>query len=152
LVAKDTLKELLAEALDVRGRPDSQRLGAAVFELMAVVVPDLLAHGVSLIAEGNFTARWRGFEELPPCRVVQVHVAASPDVLRSRLRDRAARHPVHYDREAADEIAARAAAGEWDALPLPGELVRVDTTSATVSDTLEGIRHQVGGFRAPPTR
>jgi hypothetical protein len=38
------------------------------------------------------------------------------------------RHPVHYDREAAGEVAARAAAGEWAPLPLDGALVHVDTS------------------------
>jgi hypothetical protein len=37
---------------------------------------------------------------------------------------------VHYDREAAEEIAGRAATGEWDALPLNGALVEVDTSDA----------------------
>jgi hypothetical protein len=39
------------------------------------------------------------------------------------------RHAVHWDREAADEVAARAATGEWAALPLGGELIEVDTTA-----------------------
>ena len=41
---------------------------------------------------------------------------------------------MHYDREAANEIAARAAAGEWDPLPLAGVLVRVDTTGGFAAD------------------
>ena len=39
------------------------------------------------------------------------------------------RHPVHYDREAADEVAASVAAGEWNPIPLPGKLLRIDTTT-----------------------
>jgi hypothetical protein len=129
LVAKDTLKEILGGALDVSGREDSHRLGSAVFELMGDLVRELLETGVSLIVEGNFTERTTIFERLPPARIAQVHVTASTDVLRTRLLDRDThRHPVHYDREAAGEIAARAAAGEWPPLELEGGLLRIDTT------------------------
>jgi ribose 1,5-bisphosphokinase PhnN len=94
---------------------------------MAHVVRDLLGRGVSVVAEGNFTADSGIVRDLPPCRIVQVHVTADPAVLAERLRSRD-RHGVHYDTEAAGEIAERAAAGEWDALPLDGELVALDTT------------------------
>ena len=64
-----------------------------------------------------------------------MHVSASPATLRARLLDRGAgRHPVHYDREVANEIAARAAAGEWDPLPLAGVLLRIDTTNGFPAD------------------
>jgi hypothetical protein len=128
LIAKDTLKETLAEQLGVTDRERSHELGAAVFELMRVLVPELLDHGVSLVVEGNFTMRTRVFDSLPPCRIVQVYVSAPPPILRARLLHRDERHPVHYDREAADEIAQRAAAGEWEPLPIDGPLVRFDTT------------------------
>ena len=129
LVAKDTLKETLASQLGTQGRDASFELGAAVFHLMATVVPELLAHGVSLICEGNFVAESVVFRELPPARIVQVHVSARPEVLRERLVNRDPdRHPVHYDREAADEIVALAAAGKWEPVPLGGELIRIDGT------------------------
>ena len=142
LLAKDTIKETLGEHLGVTARSASQRLGGAVFELLGVVVTELLENGVSLIVEANFTRTTRFFVALPPCRIAQVHVSASPATLRTRLLDRGAdRHPVHYDREAANEIAARAAAGEWDPLPLAGVLLRIDTTSGFDTDAatlLEG--------------
>lgn len=116
-------------ALAITERAQSQLLGGGVFELMAHVVRDLLGRGVSVVCEGNFTERSSVVHELPPCRIAQVHVTAAPEVLRERLRSRD-RHGVHYDRDAADEIADRAAAGEWAALPLAGELVTVDTTHA----------------------
>ena len=128
LIAKDTLKEALGEALEVAGdRHASQRLGVATFHVQFGIVRELLVSGVSLIAEGNFQARW--FQELPPAEIVQVHVTAEPETLRHRLLARDVdRHPVHYDREAADEIATRTAAGEWAALPIGGRLVEIDTT------------------------
>ncbi len=143
LIAKDTLKETLGGELGVTDREDSHRLGAAVFELMRVLVPELLAHGVSLVVEGNFTMQTRIFDSLPPCRIVQVYVTADPAVLRTRLLERDDRHPVHYDQEAADEIAQRAEAGEWDPLPVDGAFVRLDTTHGTVPDTLASVRHKL---------
>jgi predicted kinase len=88
----------------------------------------LLEQGVSVIAEGNFTERSTLFTGLPPAEIVQVHVTADPETLRTRLRERDARHPVHYDREAADEVTARAVAGEWPTLPIGGRLIEIDTT------------------------
>lgn len=128
LIAKDALKEALADALEVAGdREASERLGVATFEIQFAIVRELLLTGVSLIAEGNFRDGW--FDDLPPADIVQAHVWAEPEVLGERLRTRDPhRHPVHYDREAADEIAARAAAGEWDPLQLDGRLVEIDTT------------------------
>jgi predicted kinase len=129
LIAKDALKEALAEALEVAGdRHASQWLGVATFRIQFGIVRELLEMGVSLIAEGNFRVGW--FEGLPPAELVQVHVSAEPETLRERMLARdSQRHPVHYDREAADEIAERAAAGEWDALPLGGTVIAIDTTN-----------------------
>lgn len=128
LIAKDALKEALGDALEFDGdRHESQRLGVATFHLQFAIVRELLATGVSVIAEGNFRAHW--FESLPDAEMVQVHVWAEPATLRVRLLARDThRHPVHYDRDAADEIAERAASGEWAALPIGGRLVSIDTT------------------------
>lgn len=106
-----------------------------MFELLAVIVHELLRNGVSLIVEANFSPRARLFTAVPPCRIAQVHVSASPATLRARLLDRGPnRHSVHYDGEVANEIADRAAAGEWDPLPLHGILLRIDTTEGFSAD------------------
>jgi len=126
LIAKDTLKERLGEALEVRGREESRRLGAATFAVQFEVLRELLAAGVSVISEGNYDASW--FEALPEARIVQVHLTAPPGVLRARMLARAdGRHAVHYDREAADEVHARALGGEWAPLPIGGALLTLDT-------------------------
>jgi len=129
LIAKDTVKELLGGALGIEDRARSQQLGGIVFELIGLVVKELLDQGVSVIAEGNFTERSTLFSGLPPAQIVQVHVTAEPATLRARLLERDVRHPVHYDREAADEVSARAAGGEWPALPIGGRLIQIDTTT-----------------------
>jgi hypothetical protein len=144
LEEKDVLKELVGAALGITDRVTSQRLGVGIFEVMAAIVHDLLRRGVSVIAEGNLTGASRLVAELPPCVTVQVHVSAAPDALRSRLGARD-RRGVHYDRDAADEIAGRAAAGEWDALPLEGGLIAVDTTAAfpSTDDVAGRIRRTI---------
>jgi predicted kinase len=126
LVAKDPIKETLASALDVRGRAASKRLGVATFDVLFHVLDELLRAGVPAVAEGNF-GRTEPFTRLPPARVLQVHVSAPAETLRARLSDRPGRHAVHYDAEAADEIAARVISGEWEPLPLQGELLRIVT-------------------------
>jgi predicted kinase len=128
LIAKDTVKELLGGALRIEDRARSQQLGGIVFELIALVAKELLEQSVSVIVEGNFTERSTLLSGLPPAEIVQVYVTAEPETLRTRLLERDARHPVHYDREAADEVSLRAAGGEWRPLPIGGRLVEIDTT------------------------
>jgi len=130
LLAKDTIKETLGEQLGITEADASRRLGAAVFELLGVIVRELLGHGASLIVEGNFAVGSSVFDDLPAARIVQVHVTAPPDVLSARRRARSAeRHPVHYDVEVEDELALRHARGDWDPLPLDGALVQIDTSA-----------------------
>ena len=146
LVAKDAIKETLAEALEVRGRAASQRLGAATFDVLFHVLGELLGAGVSTIAEGNF-GRAEPFARLPPAGVLQVHVTARPETLTERLSDRPGRHDVHYDAEAADEIGTRAAAGEWEPLPLDGDLLRIVTEPFP---NVREIAEQVAGATRRP--
>ena len=129
LLEKDTLKETIGGVLGIDDRPRSELLGAAVFEVLADLVHELARCGVSVIAEGNFAAGSRLIRELPPTRVVQVHVTAEPEVIEERLRGRdTRRHPVHYDGGAASEIADRVRNGDWGPLPLEGSLLSVDTS------------------------
>jgi predicted kinase len=151
LISKDGLKEVLGDALAVQGRLESEPLGAATFDVLAHVVHELLENGVSVIAEGNFTAASALLRDLPPARIVQVHVSAEPALLRARMLDRAAgRHPVHWDGEAADEVAERAAADEWQPLPLDGDLLEIDTTSWPDVDDV--TRNVVARLGAPGSR
>jgi predicted kinase len=146
LIAKDEIKERLHDGLGGEGRAWSQRLGSATFEVLFHVLDELLANGVSVVAEGNF-ARADPFRALPPARVVQVHVTARPDVLRSRFATRPGRHAVHYDAEVVDEIPARVAAGEWDPLDLEGDLVRVDTSGTSpIAATVDEIATVAAGY------
>jgi broad-specificity NMP kinase len=153
LVAKDALKETLAEQLGIQGRENSRALGVAVFHLMAMIVRELLVHELPLICEGNFTADSIVLRDLPPARVVQVHVWAPPETLRARLHDRDPhRHPVHYDSEAAEEIATQAARGKWAPLPVDGELIRVDGTRPLEIAALTNLVRSASQVRAGDPR
>jgi predicted kinase len=127
LVAKYPIKERIHDVVGGDGRAWSQRLGIATFEVIYHLLAEVLGAGCSVVAEGNFS-RPDPFRRLPEARVVQVHVTASPDVLRRRFATREPRHPVHYDAEVVDEVPARVLAGEWDPLPLGGEVLTVDTS------------------------
>ena len=91
---------------------------------------ELLAHGVSLICRGELRRGEQFFRDLPPRGSRRCTSRRRPTCC-ARASSTAGpnRHPVHYDGEAADEIVARAAAGEWEPLPLPGVLLRLDTTN-----------------------
>lgn len=137
LIAKDAVKELLGEELAVTEPADSKRLGSAVFALIGHLVRELLEQRVSLIAEGNFAVGYPLFDDLPPARIVQVHVSAPPDVLAARRRERSGeRHSVHWDDEAEEEIVQRLAHGEWEPLPLEGKLIRIDTAASPDLDAV----------------
>ena len=128
LIAKDELKEKLHDSLGGEGREWSQRLGVATFGLIFHVLAELLGNRCSVVAEGNFSQA-EPFRALPAARVLQLHVWAPPEVVRQRFAARHRRHPVHYDADVVDEVPARLSAGEWAALEIGGDLVRVDTTT-----------------------
>ena len=137
LLAKDALKEVLGGSLGISERQASRALGGAVFEALGMLTRELLTARVSLIVEGNFATTSTLFADLPPARIVQVHLTADLGVLQERLLTRDShRHPVHYDHEAVDEIAARFTAGEWAPLPVAGRLFEIDTTAWPALDRL----------------
>ncbi len=125
LLAKDTLKETLHDALGGEGREWSQQLGVATFEVIFRVLDTLLAAGSSVVAEGNFS-RPEPFRALPPARIVQVYVTAPPALIQNRFRSRDRAHPVHYDLQVIEEVPKRMAAGEWDPLDIDGSLIHID--------------------------
>ncbi len=103
LLAKDTIKESLAEALatDPVSITESRDLGDAAFE----VVFGLLAEGFPAIAE----ASWSPSDARPrllalPHLLVELHCSCPPAVARQRYVDRApTRHWVHRDADRFDD-------------------------------------------------
>jgi predicted kinase len=128
LIAKDAFKELLWERLGADDLEGSRRLGLASFDLVFLLVAELLSTGASVVAEGNFSSPGP-FRALPAARVLQLHVSADAEALLARYRSRADRHPAHPDVEYEPEIAARMWRDDWKPLDIGGELLEVDTTS-----------------------
>jgi predicted kinase len=134
LVAKDEIKEALADALGEE--PPS----GAVFAILYRFVDLQLRVGGSVVAEANFdpdlaTPILADLRRRHAFRLIQIFATGDADLLADRYRERARsgeRHPVHADDEQADEVEARIRAGEWRPLELEGELVEFDTTAGDV--------------------
>jgi hypothetical protein len=120
LLAKDTVKEALFEALGTGDRAWSQRLGGASMEVLFALAADAPAAVLE-----SFWRRPHAVDRLRALRpLLEVHCACPPEVSLARYRERA-RHPGHGG-VGEDEIAAWAA----DAGPLElGPVLEVDTTS-----------------------
>ena len=110
----------------LRDRPESRPFQEA-----------LTRPGVSVIAESNFDSKtdlapFRRLADEREMELVQVHVTRETEELLGAFAERAegaSRHPGHGDSAGdVDEVRERLERGDWDALDLPGELVRHDTT------------------------
>lgn len=137
LVAKDEIKESLADVIGDVDPAGSRQLGMAAYSVMRAVAARSLAAGASLVLEANFhrerSEPW--LRELlvgSDGRFVLCH--APPEVLRARFAARMAaggRHRVHLDAEILED--------EW---PDPAEFelglglpsLAVDTTSGYKPD------------------
>jgi hypothetical protein len=83
-----------------------------------------------VIVEANF---FRGHSEphffaLPEHRVVQIHCAAPLEMLVGRYTNRP-RHQGHHDTEKVKLLPERFERGAHEPLDLPGDVIRVDTSS-----------------------
>jgi predicted kinase len=101
LVAKDTIKEALMDALGAGDLARSKDLGRATFAVLYAMARSHLRTGVGLVLEANFAY---GVSEpelrplLPGSRAALVHCWAPRDLLVERYRARAPhRHPGHHD-------------------------------------------------------
>jgi len=137
LVAKDDIKESLADVLGAGDLARSRQLGAATYAVMRALAARFVASGVSFLVEANFH-RDRSMTWLPELlahsdgRVVLCR--ASPEVVRARFAGRISaggRHPVHLDAEILQEEWPDSAEFDLD-LGVPS--LAVDTTSGYTPD------------------
>jgi predicted kinase len=158
LIYKDAIKEALFDALGAGDRVWSRRLGVASYGVMWSLAETLLSAGQSLILESNFSA-----ERLDPSFAraaerfgaifAQLHLHCAPTVLVERFERRAGsvdRHPGHFEVEYADEFRAGLTSGDDEPLPLPGPLLRIDTTRFELVDyetALQFARLSLSGAR-----
>lgn len=141
LVAKDTVKEALFEALPPTGVDESRRLGAAAFEVMFALAREIRP----VVLEGNFDPARSGpkLRALSSCPI-EIFCSCSPDELVRRYDFRAdERHPGHFDHARSDELRLRLRRGTQP-LGLGGPVLEVDTTRTVAIDTIAAwIEQQV---------
>lgn len=144
LIAKDTIKEALFDALGSGDLAWSQRLGEATYlAMLAIAEESVAAAGSGLVLEANFI---RGGESrlaaLPAC-LVQVHCSAPLEVLVERYASRE-RHPGHVDDARVDALREAVESGRHEPLDLPGETIRLDTSGpvdpSAVADRVRASR------------
>ena len=133
LIAKDTIKEALMDALGVRDVEASKRLGAAAIEVMLAVAA---ASPVGAVLDCNFRRSLAvGDLRLLPGRVVEVFCRLDEDVAWGRFEARAGtRHPGHFDEERSREEPW----GDEATEPVDGgwPVFEVDTTEAPDVDAV----------------
>jgi glucokinase len=137
---KDEIKELLGEEIPGDGLVWSRALGSASYRLLYELAEKLLATGTSCLIEANFHPMLSlpGLERLAAMsRVVQVVCDAEPSVLEQRYLQRfvdGGRNAVHLDLADGRHAELAAAFRRDHALALPGDVIRVDTTSFEALD------------------
>ncbi|HEX5448855.1 MAG TPA: ATP-binding protein [Gaiellaceae bacterium] len=140
VLEKDVIKETLFDTLGTGDVAWSQTLGTATYGLMIATATSLLRASKSLILEANF---FRGMEPqfaaLPAHRTLQVHCGAPLDVIVERYATRPARHPGHLDAIRVDALRERFESGLNGPLELAGELLELDTTSASPDQLAETV-------------
>ena len=127
LIAKDTIKEALFDALGSDDLAWSQRLGEATYLAMLAIAEESVAAGSGLVLEANFSRGGESRLAALPARFVQVHCSAPLEVLIERYGSRE-RHPGHVDSQRIDALREAVESGRHEPLDLPGELTRVDTS------------------------
>lgn len=164
LLAKDDVKEMLAEVAPPRSVDESRKLGAASFQSLFRLGARFLDSGIGLILEANFS---RGLSEvhLEPlvkfsCGVL-VHLSARPDESFRRYRerfDRGERHWAHFDGERAPFTQQTIPAEIWERIAEPLALdvptLVVDTTQSFVDEIepiLDFVWYVTAGATVPPT-
>jgi predicted kinase len=125
LLAKDVIKEALAEALPPGDVGESRRLGAATYEVMFALAREL----ESAVLESNFDRVGAGPRILEICEApieIFCRCPSSEGMRRyeQRIGDRAG---LHFDAERLDDLRARIEE-ENRPLRLGGPLLEVDTT------------------------
>jgi predicted kinase len=122
LIAKDTIKESLWDALGPGDRAWSAKLGAAAME----VLWRLAAEAGDTVLESNFHRAFAHRFDALRGPIVEIHCTCDPELARSRYANRR-RHPCHFDQTHGLDMFDRWIA-EAGPLGVRGALVPVDTT------------------------
>lgn len=152
LLAKDTVKEALADGTGARGLAENRQLARPTFAVFYRVLEELLSSGPGAIAECNYR---RGISEgeLRPlaerAHAIQIYCETSQEVSRRRIAERLERgdrHPIHAELDQIAEAGGMSPSVWFDYAPLDLNLplLRVDTTDG-YRPTLDEIVQRVLG-------
>lgn len=142
LLAKDAIKELLADALGEVTPDLSSPLGVAAIKQLYAIAGELIRYGNGAVLESFFH---KGFSEqdLAPLvartRAVLIHVRADEAILFSRYEQRATdpdRHGIHNDSNRLGDLRRYLAEGIADMIELDCPHIVIDTTYGPI-DTEE---------------
>jgi predicted kinase len=135
LLAKDAIKERIADALGPAATGISGPIGLAAILTLYDTANEILGAGQSVLLE-SFFHHGRAEQDLAPrvemADTVLVQCTADPDILLRRYAGRigaAGRHVIHNDAHRADDLRAYLGNGTTDPLDLPVPRVVVDTTT-----------------------
>lgn len=144
---KDGFKEILFERLGWDNPAWSHQLGLASYDLLYHAAAALLAAGLSLMIESNFsqdsTPYLRALQARFPFEPIQVHCVTDGDVLVERHLRRAEageRHPGHQDWQEIDRLRPVLQQGRQEVLAIGGAVIEVDTTDFEAIDYSELLR------------
>jgi predicted kinase len=139
LLSRDRVKEIVCDTVRPASLDEAERLGPIPFELSQLLVAELLAARIGVIAEANYH---RGRAEadirplLPACRAVLVHCRVDPETSKRRSVERferGERHWSYFDAERLARSRSRARPVDWsryEPLDLGIPTLSVDTTDA----------------------
>jgi predicted kinase len=156
LIAKDTVKEALFDALGWSDREWSRRLGRASVRLLFVFAEAVLRAGQPAILESNFSRQWdtpyfAALAERVAFEALQVICTTERETLLARFAARWAageRHPAHVEAAQLPELAAALDDGRYGTLPIGGEALTLDTTDFAAV-TYDAVRAAVAGHLRP---
>jgi predicted kinase len=157
-ISKDVFKETLFDTLGWEDRAWSRLAGLASTHLLYRTAAALLEAGQSLAMESNFYPQWDTPALLDlrvayGCQFVQVVCTTDGPTLYARFEQRARsgeRHPGHADDKNLDEWRERLLTEQWPALPLPGAVIEVDTTTTLDSAIYRDVLARVGATLHAP--
>ena len=127
LLARDTIKESLWDALGPGDLAWSRRLGGASAEAFWRLATEMRAAVLDNFFHRAFARR---LEALPGA-IVEVHCSCPPDLALERYQSRR-RHPCHFDLSYGVDMFDQWSRTDSGPLALGGPLLEVDTTQAVV--------------------
>lgn len=153
LLAKDTIKEQLADAIGEPASGISSQLGLAAIRQLYATADELLRYGHGVVLESFFHKGVSEPELTPLIRrshAVLIHIRADDAILFSRFERRAhdpVRHPIHNDANRLGDLRRYLAEGVADMLEVDCPRIVIDTTYGPIDaeEVAFMVRNELNG-------